>query len=161
MRGFHRAALILPLILGLAGAIHSPAARAFETLGMSWRTGRVNYRINPNFPDQDLSGTREQQVELISCSAESWREQSVADLRFVYLGTTTATGLNDNDGINTVSWSNQDGGDALAVTLISGVGSRIEGFDMVLFSESLGTANEWSGPQDPPSGTMDLSLIHI
>lgn len=159
MRGFHRAALILPLILGLAGAIHSPAARAFETLGMSWRTGRVNYRINPNFPDQDLSGTREQQVELISCSAESWREQSVADLRFVYLGTTTATGLNDNDGINTVSWSDQAGGDALAVTLISGVGSRIEGFDMVLFSESLGTANEWSGPQDPPSGTMDIRGI--
>ena len=109
MRGFHRAALILPLILGLAGAIHSPAARAFETLGMSWRTGRVNYRINPNFPDQDLSGTREQQVELISCSAESWREQSVADLRFVYLGTPTATGLNDNDGIHTVSWRAQAG----------------------------------------------------
>ena len=159
MRGFHRAALILPLILGLAGAMHSPAARAFETLGMSWRTGRINYRINPNFPDRELSGTREQQLELISCSAESWREQSAADLRFVYLGTTTASGLNDNDGINSVSWTNQAGGDALAVTLISGVGSRIEGFDMVLFSESLGTANEWSGPQDPPSGTMDIRGI--
>ena len=160
MRGFHPTALLLALLgLALTWLACAPGAGAFETLGMTWRTGRVNYRVNPNFPDQDLSGTREQQLELITCSADGWREQSEADLRLIYLGTTTVSGLNDNDNINAISWTNQDGQDALAVTLITGVGSRIESFDMVLFSRSLGDANNWNGPQDPPSGTMDIRGI--
>jgi len=156
----HGIAPVMTLIaLGLALVLCSSPVPGFETLGMSWRTGRVSYRINPNFPDQDLSGSPQQQIELVTCSAAAWREQSRANLNFSYLGTTTAGGLNDNDNINAVSWTNQDGGDALAVTLITGIGSRLQGFDMVLFSRSLGAANNWNGPQDPPSGTMDIRGI--
>ena len=147
------------LVLFLAGALSTPQASCFDTLGMSWRTGRINYRINPNFPDESRTGTRAQQLELLTCSADCWREQSAAAQRFVYLGTTTASGLDEDDNINAVSWANQDGGDALAITLVSGVGSRIVSFDMVFFARSLGTANNWNGPQDPPSGTMDLRGI--
>ena len=71
------------LVLFLAGALSTQRAPGFDTLGMSWRTGRINYRINPNFPDESRTGTRAQQLELLTCSADCWREQSAADLRFV------------------------------------------------------------------------------
>ena len=120
---------LLCLVFILTALLASPAA-GFETLGMSWPTGRINYKVNPNFPDQELSGTRLQQVDLITCSADSWREQTELDLRFVYLGTTDAVGFNDQDGVNTVSWVDQDVGDALAITIVSGIRDRIIGFDM-------------------------------
>ncbi|MEE3200251.1 MAG: hypothetical protein VX254_09490, partial [Planctomycetota bacterium] len=84
----------LPLVF-LAAALLAPTATGFETLGMSWPTGRINYKVNPNFPDLELSGTPLRQVDLITCSADSWREQTELDLRFVYLGTTEAIGFDD------------------------------------------------------------------
>ena len=147
--------LFLCLVLLLTAPLAPPAA-GFETLGMSWPTGRINYKVNPNFPDQELSGTPLQQVDLITCSADNWREQTELDLRFVYLGTTDAVGFNDQDGVNTVSWVDQDVGDALAITIVSGIRDRIIGFDMVFFSSTNGRPNEWNGPRDPSGNAMDL-----
>ena len=148
----------LPLVF-LAAALLAPTATGFETLGMSWPTGRINYKVNPNFPDLELSGTPLQQVDLITCSADSWREQTELDLRFVYLGTTEAIGFDDRDGVNTVSWADEDAGDALAITIVSGIRDRIIGFDMVFFSSTNGRPNQWNGPRDPSGNAMDLRGI--
>lgn len=146
---------LLPAAFLLAALLAPPAA-GFETLGMSWPTGRINYKVNPNFPDQGLSGTPQQQANLITCSADCWRDQTDLDLRFVYLGTTSAGGFDDRDGVNAVSWADADGGDALAITIVSGVRDRITGFDMVFFSDTNGRANQWNGPRDPTGNAMDL-----
>ncbi|MEC7923561.1 MAG: IPT/TIG domain-containing protein, partial [Planctomycetota bacterium] len=148
----------LPLVF-LAAALLAPTATGFETLGMSWPTGRINYKVNPNFPDQELSGTPLKQVDLITCSADCWREQTELDLRFVYLGTTEAIGFDDQDGVNTVSWMDADVGDALAITIVSGIRDRIIGFDMVFFSSTNGRPNQWNGPRDPSGNAMDLRGI--
>lgn len=140
----------------LLAALLPTRAFGFETLGMSWPTGRINYRVNPNFPDLDLSGTPQQQAELITCSADCWREQTELDLRFVYLGTTNASGFDERDGANVVSWSDANGGAALAITIVSGVRNRIIGFDTVFFSTSGTRANQWNGPRDPTGNAMDL-----
>lgn len=143
----------------LATTLLAPAAAGFETLGMSWPTGRINYKVNPNFPDEELSGTPQQQIDLITCSADCWREQTELDLRFVYLGRTEAIGFDDQDGLNTVSWADADVGDALAITIVSGIRDRIIGFDMVFFSSTNGRPNQWNGPRDPSGNAMDLRGI--
>ena len=140
----------------LVTVLLAPTAGGFETLGMSWPTGRINYKVNPNFPDQELSGAPLQQVDLITCSADGWREQTELDLRFVYLGTTDAIGFDDQDGVNTVSWVDEDVGDALAITIVTGIRDRIIGFDMVFFASTNGRPNQWNGPQDPTGNAMDL-----
>jgi len=145
----------LRLVFLFAALLASPSA-GFETLGMSWPTGRINYKINPNFPDQELSGTPLQQLDLITCSADCWREQTELDLRFVYLGRTDTIGFDDQDGVNTVSWADEDVGNALAITIVSGIRDRIIGFDMVFFSSTNGRPNQWNGPRDPTGNAMDL-----
>ncbi len=149
-------------LLALAGALAAAlpsSALAFETIGVKWRNGSVGYRINPNFPNQTLAGTIEQQIEFIQCAAKAWRDQSRAKWSFAYQGTTTRKTYDEHDGVNIVAWSNADGGDALAATLISGNNGVATSFDVLFFNESSGNLNRWSGPGEPGSGELDITGV--
>jgi hypothetical protein len=148
---------VLPAFLG-----HAPAPLgAYEIFGVRWPNNRASFSINPNFPDAALSGSREQQIDILRCAAAVWRDQSPASFEFIYSGTTTRSGFNTSDGVNTVSWVNADSPDALAATIIDGFGSRMTAFDIVFFDRTGGSKNNWNGPRDPQSGTYDISGIAV
>ncbi|MBN1442732.1 MAG: matrixin family metalloprotease, partial [Planctomycetes bacterium] len=150
----------LPLWLLVALA---PALRleAYVTLGVRWLTGEAPVWFNPNFPDTALSGSAEQQLEILRGAAAAWRDQSAAAFEFEDRGTSTRAGFDLSDGRNTISFSPIDGGDALAATLIDGIGNRITAFDIVFFGSTQGFDNRWNGPQDPGSGTYDIAGVAI
>jgi len=155
-----RLTLIAVIVLSTA-----PTVNAFETLGVTWNRGRVNFRINPGFPRENFEGStdewRDLQIETLRCAADVWREQSHADFRFQYLGRTSRRGLNLSDEVNNVSFVDGDGGAALAVTVLDGVGQRATGFDIVFFSLTNGSPNTWSAGEDPPSGTLDILGVGV
>ena len=151
---FRRLLLATGTLVFVTGSV-----QGFRTFGVSWVDHRVAYRINPNFPDTDRTGTPEQQVETLRSAADAWRDQSAADFRFVLEGTTTRGGFNGNDGVNSISWVNSDGGDALAATVINFVGIRMTAFDIVLFARTSGSQNRWSGARDPAFGTIDIAGV--
>jgi len=132
------------------------------TCGRRWLDGSVSYWINASFPDTAISGSSEEQIDFLRCAADAWRAQSRADFEFIYAGTTTRSGLNTNDGVNTLSWVDAHGGDALAVTLLkpgTQNGSASE-FDIVFFA-TIGDDEDpstihWSGPGEPEAGQFDI-----
>lgn len=134
---------------------------AFEILGHKWATRQVPLWINPSFPDRELSGTREQQIELLRGAAATWRTQSAADFEFVYRGTTEASGFQRRDGLNTISWVDEDNFEALAATILDYEFGEITGFDVVYFGQTAGIENRWNGPQDPISRTYDIAGVAV
>jgi hypothetical protein len=147
------------LVLALSAA---PAAQGFETLANAWRSGIAHFRINPNFPSPALSGAPDQQLEILRAAAAAWRDQSSANFEFIYDGTTTRVGVNLTDGINAVSFLDDDGGDALAATFIrSDQRDRVAAFDIVFYASSNSSPINWNGPRDPASGTMDLGGVAV
>jgi hypothetical protein len=134
-------------------------ALAYVLLGASWPSGNVRFRINPSFPDTELSGTADQQVEIIRCAANAWTLQTKADFSFEYDGRTLINRLNERDGVNAVFWSNTDGGDALAATIFAAQGDRATSFDIIFFATSNGSPNRWSGPGEPTSGQFDIGGV--
>jgi hypothetical protein len=89
----------------------------------------------------------------------AWSAQSSADFRFQFGGVTDVSVASDEDGVNAVLWSGEDGGESLATTIISGGRGVLTGFDIVLFASSAGEPNAWSGPGEPGEGTLDLQGI--
>lgn len=152
-------ALIAPVAIL---TVHS-GARAYELIGVSWRDGVAPFRINPNFPDVDLSGTPDRQIEILRCAAVAWTDQTLAAFRFDYEGTTTVRRTSDRDGVNAVFFSSADGGEALAATLISGDTrtGRATAFDIVYFGMTDGKENLWSGAGDPPAGALDIQGVAV
>lgn len=125
------------------------------TCSRRWLNSSVGYHINPNFPDTELSGSPQAQVEFLRCAADAWRAQSRADFEFIYEGTTNQSGLNLEDGINVISWANAHGGDALAITLVKPgpLNNSASAFDIVFFA-TIGDREDpipvyWSGPGEP------------
>jgi hypothetical protein len=135
------------------------AAHAFVTLGVQWTSNIVGFRINPNFPEPLVAGTPDEQIEIIGSAATAWHDQSRTKFQFQYLGTTTKNTYNPNDGVNIVAWSNSDGGDALAATLVSGNAGVATSFDVLFFNSSNGIANHYSGPGEPASGQLDMAGV--
>ena len=69
---------VFPLVTPLA---------AFEVLG-KWPLSRLSFVFNPNFPDLSLSGTPEEQIDIILCAARTWETQTRAGFEMRYLGET-------------------------------------------------------------------------
>ena len=147
------------VLAGAAAGAFPPSAFAFVKLGVKWPGGTVGYRVNPNFPDPTLSGTPDRQIEFIQCAAKAWRDQSRAAWGFVYQGTTTLHAFDERDGVNIVAWTDADGGDALAATLISGDNGVARSFDTLFFNSSSGNPNPWSGPGEPGPGEFDITGV--
>ena len=148
----------LLLLVGFA----SPAA-AFELTGSHWELNRVDYWVNPNFPDGALSGDRDTQLEIIRCGADAWRDQTDGDWLFNYRGSTSRSGFVLGDQRNAISFVDVDGNMALAATVVDffeGSGRAVH-FDIVYFGSTLGAPNRWNGPRDPTSGTVDILGVAV
>lgn len=143
----------------LAVGLCPEKAPAFETLGAVWTTGVAPFYINPNFPDHALSGSPDEQIELLLCATGAWRDQTLADFLFSYKGTTGVARLDDSDDINAIFWADMNGGEALAATLFTSRGGRAESFDIVYFSNTDDSAIRWSGPGEPGFGTYDIQGV--
>ena len=131
----------------------APEIRAFEVIGLTWPTSRASYFINPNFPT--LAGSPAEQIEVLRCAADSWRNQSAANFRFDYAGQTGDTTA-IVDGRNLVFYSPEDDNEALAITLISGFGNRFTEFDMIFFGSTDDDPNVWQNFGEPVSNNLDL-----
>jgi len=147
--------LLLTLFLG-----NNPTF-GFETLGIQWPDGVVGFRIHANFPDTEVTGDTDRQIELLSAAAQTWQDQTRAAFRFRLDGTTTRDSLRLNDGINAVFFSEADGGDALAVTLLGPRPSGDFAFDMAFFATTFGRPNVWSGFGEPTGDALDLLGIAV
>ena len=134
-------------------------ASAYVLLGASWANGSVSFRINPNFPDTSISGTPEEQIEIIRCAADAWTSQTSSEFSFDYEGTTSVARLNSRDGVNAVFWSPTDGNDALAATIFTAQGDNARSFDVIFFASSNGLENIWSGPGEPVTGEFDIGGV--
>ena len=150
----------------LVGTISS--VEGFDTFGPKWIDGAVPYHINPNFPNTALAGTPQQQIDVLRCAADTWRNQSSADFRFFYQGTTTVSVVDDDDGVNSVHWIDEDGGDAVAITVFQfarkrGQGARLVavGFDIQFFARVLGTTINWISGDDPTPNTVDIAGVAV
>ncbi|HLU48250.1 MAG TPA: IPT/TIG domain-containing protein, partial [Planctomycetota bacterium] len=142
-------------------ALATPAS-AYEPLGLAWPNGSAHYRIAPNFPSPSRAGSPEEQLEILRCAADAWSFQSRAPFAFDYRGLASNVG-NSSDGENAVGYSSDDGGDALAVTLIRGVQNRATSFDIVFFGRSNGRTNLWTGTRDPDPllGEVDIAGVAV
>ena len=149
-RGLLLLVTVFPLVTPLA---------AFEVLG-KWPLPRLSFVFNPNFPDQSLSGTPEEQIDIILCAARSWETQTRAGFEMRYLGETAIDRTLD-DGVNAVFWADRDGNGALAATLLGFHvdTNQILSFDIVFFSRTNGAALRWSGPGEPPGGSFDIGGV--
>lgn len=151
-------------LLFVSAAMANPLS-AFDLIGVSWPNAQALYRIHPNFPDTDRIGSPDEQVDLLRCAADTWARQASVPFEFVFDGESTFNAAEDNssDGLNTVSWVDVDGGDALAVTLISGRRGVAREFDMVFFATSAeGRAeNHWAGRREPATGELDLLGVAV
>lgn len=157
-----RFTLLLRVAALLLGAALATPGLAFELIGVSWPAGRVSYRVAPNFPTSSRSGSADQQIEILQSAADAWTNQSGAPFDFEYDGNTTSVGVT-TDGQNAVGYSTEDGGDALAVTLLRGAGQRATSFDIVFFGRTGGRTNRWSGPRDPDAlaGEIDIAGVAV
>jgi hypothetical protein len=85
--------LSLPLI-ALAGSVVllAGASQAYVLSGHYWGTTSVSYFVNP------VNGDMSQQAAIASlqAAAANWSEQSTANVKFVYSGTTSGTSLVNN-----------------------------------------------------------------
>jgi hypothetical protein len=154
-------ALAFLLAASALAAALPPPARAYETIGFRWGNGSVGYSINPNFPDLSLAGSVAQQIELLRAAASAWEDQTRADFEFLYAGQTNRSGLNLNDGVHAVSWVNEDGGEALAVTLVGVNRDQRLAFDIIFYGQTAGFENRWSGPGEPTSGRIDITGVAV
>jgi hypothetical protein len=150
--------LLLALILSIAST--PGAAVAFEFIGGVWRNGSVTFRIQTEFPEAARTGDADDQIAVLTCAANAWTGQTRANFEFDFAGTTTR-GPVTGDGTNSVAWVDEDGGDALAVTLIRGDGERFSSFDIAFYARSDGTINHWSGPGDPSGNEVDLRGVAV
>ncbi|MCZ6795305.1 MAG: matrixin family metalloprotease, partial [Planctomycetota bacterium] len=150
----------LALAASLAASLVAPAAPAEPCVVLRpfLPDAVLRFHINPGFP-ADVSGTPEEQVAIVLCAARAWREQTRADLEIAFQGTTDVRNLDDSDGVNSFFYTPDDGGDALAVTLMNLRVDELDSFDIVLFGSSNGVPVLWRGPGHPRDGEWDLRGI--
>jgi predicted Zn-dependent protease len=143
---------LLPLFLLFF--VPAGPAGGYELLGIKWPQKRASFAINPNFSAS--TGTPSHQIEVLECAAATWRNQSEADYRFDSLGSTTKKTIDDQDGVNVLFFTPDDGNDALAATFVTGLGQRFTGFDLVFYGRTGNIINDWQGSGEPQFGRVDL-----
>jgi len=100
--------LIATLACGLASA---GVPQAYVLSGHYWGTTAVNYFVNP--VNKDMS--QQAAIAALQAAAANWPEQSSANIRLVYGGTTSGTSL-VNNGKNEVFFRNTSNGSTGAQT---------------------------------------------
>jgi hypothetical protein len=83
------------------GLVSSGVPQAYVLSGHYWATSTVNYFVNPKTGDMSQQAA----TASLQAAAANWSEQSGANIRFVYAGTTTGSSL-VNNGKNEVFFRN-------------------------------------------------------
>jgi hypothetical protein len=136
-----RNGLSAAVTLGLLGYVLAgewDSVRAYTTEGGTYPSGVATYYVNPNFTDAS-AGTPAQQIAALQNAADAWHAQAAVPFAFQYGGTTSVATV-AFDGINSVFYSNTDGGGALAVTYYWMGGASMMQFDIEFFDRD-GTYN--------------------
>ena len=143
----------------------TPATLLAQFLG-SWPNNQFTFQVNPNFPDLELSGSPEHQVQLILCAAKVWEQQTTVDFRMNYGGVTALTEPRD-DSVNSLLWVDADSDGALAATLIDfrviqgEVTDLIRGFDILFYKSLNGNTINWQGLAEPGFGETDIVGVTV
>lgn len=100
------------LIATLGGGLMSTGVpQAYVLSGHYWGTSSVNYFVNPSNGDM----SQQSAIASLQAAAANWSEQSTANIRVVYAGTTTGSSL-QNNGKNEVFFRNASKGSTGAET---------------------------------------------
>jgi Matrixin len=104
---------LFPLLLGLVAivvlaAVHS---RAYSLSGHYWGKTNVSFYVNP--VNKDMS--QQAAIAAIQAAAANWSEQSSANVKLVYAGTTTGSSLVKN-GKNEVFFRNSTSGGTIGAS---------------------------------------------
>ena len=135
--------------------------RADTFIGPGWEDKQVSFQFNPGFTGND-AGALERQVEVILCAAKAWTDQTRADFRFVFEGTTEVVGVDLNDGVNNISLVDAgEQNEALAATFVLPDldQTTFVAFDVVFFDKLGPTTLRWTTANDPELGTVDIMGI--
>ena len=104
-------------------------ARAYLMSGHTWRTGTVGYYVNP--VNRDMS--QQAAISTLQAAAANWSEQSTANIRYVYSGTTTGSSIVAN-GKNEVFFRNASNGSMAGATYYwYGSDGKLREFDTLFY----------------------------
>lgn len=160
--GWHRGKLRLGEAGPALGAPGETGSGAYRTIpGLVWPGGVAPYRVNPSFADVSVAGPPERQVEAIACAAAAWTDQTRADFRFEFQGTTAVARLDTLDGVNAVFASEEDGNEAYSTILfrVGREGGPPPAFDVVFYRSAAGRFLSWSALDEPPPGAFDIQGV--
>ena len=105
----------LSIRIAVATATLAVALTAWPTAyvlnGPKWATRTVNYYINPANGDMSQQAA----ISALQAAAANWSEQSTANIRLVYAGTTSGTSLKNN-GKNEMFFRNTSNGSMAGAT---------------------------------------------
>jgi Matrixin len=101
----------LLLALAAIAAIIASHPKAYSLSGHYWGRTSVNYYVNP--ANNDMS--QQSAIASIQNAAANWSEQSTANVKLVYAGTTSGTSVTNN-GKNEVFFRNTSSGSTMGVT---------------------------------------------
>jgi Matrixin len=105
-----RAAFVLGAVVACA-LVFAGVPQAYVLSGHYWGTSAVSYFVNPS--NRDMS--QQSAIASLQAAAANWSEQSTANVRFVYAGTTSGSSL-QNNGKNEVFFRNASKGSTGAET---------------------------------------------
>jgi hypothetical protein len=100
---------LLGIVVAAALVVTHP--RAYSISGHYWGKTSVPYYVNP--ANKDMS--QQSAIASIQAAAANWSEQSNANVKFVYSGTTTGSSV-VNNGKNEVFFRNSSSGSTIAAT---------------------------------------------
>src|SRR5262245_22751720 len=105
--------LPIPIILGIvvAAALLATHPRAYSLSGHYWGKTSVPFYVNP--ANKDMS--QQSAIASIQGAAANWSEQSTANVKLVYAGTTTGSSLTNN-GKNEVFFRYSSSGSTIAAS---------------------------------------------
>ncbi len=152
-----QALMILPLLGMLAFLAADPSElMAYTLTGTSFAANTADFRINANFTDAS-AGSASEQIAALQAGAAEWKLNGGADYEFLYAGSTTSTTV-AHDGVNSVFYSNLDGGGALATaTWYYDPGGNTLGFDIQFYDRD--GANDFVWAHTPTSGQFDMQSV--
>ena len=103
---------LVPVAIGLASILLlNDVSTAYLLSGHYWPTASVTFYVNP--ANHDMS--QQAAIATLQAAAANWSEQSTANIRFVYAGTTSGSSL-VNNGKNEVFFRNASNGSVAGAT---------------------------------------------
>jgi len=124
------APIIITIIVlgGIAFLLSDNFASAYVLKGTKWQNNTITYYINPangDMPEADA-------ISSVQAGANSWPEQSGANINAVYAGVTNGTTVGNN-GKNEVMFRQSTNGNAAATTYSYSSGDKIIDTDIVVW----------------------------